>query len=120
MGIIRIGSINCQGQSRLSLAKQLQIQSYIESFKIDILFCQETFIENDSFSQCSAIRNRFNIIKNNSQNEYGTAVLVSKLYDIKDVTFDTEGRIIIFNSGDTTFCNVYPKAGTDGDSRRER
>ena len=33
---------------------------------------------------------------------------------------DTQGRIITFNSSSSTFVNVYPKSGTDVESRRER
>ena len=33
---------------------------------------------------------------------------------------DTEGKINVFNSGDTTVANIYPKSGTDADSKRER
>ena len=33
---------------------------------------------------------------------------------------DTEGIIIFFNSGDTPVANIYPKSGTDAESKRER
>ena len=33
---------------------------------------------------------------------------------------DTDGRIITFDVGNSTFANVYPMSGTDGDSRNSR
>ena len=59
-------------------------------------------------------------MKNNSQNNFGTAIFVRNTFEIGDVKFDTEGRIIILNIGEFTLGNVYAKAGTDGDSRKLR
>jgi len=119
-GILNIGSLNCYGQTKMTINKQLQIQNYIGQYNIDILLCQETFANSETFDNCPALKNNYNKIYNNSKNEYGTLVLVKNSIDISDIAMDTEGRIICFNSGDTTFMNVYPKSGTDVESRRER
>ena len=37
-----------------------------------------------------------------------------------NVKLDTEGRVIIFDIDNTTFCNVYMEAGTDSSSRSSR
>ena len=120
MNKLTIGTINCQGQTKMTLGKQLQIQNHIQQHKIDILFCQETCTNEDTFENCSNIKDNYNIISNNTQNEYGTMTLVKNSIEIKDIAVDTEGRVITFNSGETTFVNIYPKSGTDVESRRER
>ena len=48
---LNIAFINCVGQSKFSLAKQLEIQNFIKSQRLDILHLQEVKIENDSFSE---------------------------------------------------------------------
>ena len=120
MSKLTISTINCQGQTKLTLGKQLQIQNHIQQHKIDLLFCQETYTNEETFENCSYIKENYNIISNNSQNEYGTLTIVKNSIEIKDITVDTEGRVICFNSGETTFVNIYPKSGTDVESRRER
>ena len=47
-------------------------------------------------------------------------MLVKNSIDIKDFPLDTKGRINVINSGDTTVVNIYPKSGTDAESKRER
>ena len=41
-------------------------------------------------------------------------------YQIENVNFDLEGRLITFDIGPVTFCNVYLHAGTDAASRQSR
>ena len=108
-----MGSMNCQGHTKLTLSKQLYIQNFLQVNQIDILLCQETKIENDSFNLCESLTNNYTIVKNNAANEYGTSVLIKNDIQIKDVKFDTDGRVIIFNTENTTIVNVYTKAGTD-------
>ena len=112
--------MNCHGQSKLEIPKQLFIQNFMISNKIDILLCQETKIDDNTFNQCNFIKSNYNIIKNNSHNHFGTSILVHNNIPIDEVKFDTEGRVIIFNSDNITICNTYPKAGTDSESRQER
>ena len=112
--------MNCHGQSKLEAPKQLYIQNFLLTNKIDVLLCQETRIDDNNFDQCNFIKSNYNIIKKNAQNPFGTSILPHTNITIDEVKFDTEGRIIIFNSDNITFCNVYPKAGTDSDSKQER
>ena len=115
-----IATINCQGQTKLSLSKQHQIEHFIKQNNIDILFCQETAVFEDTFKGCHFIEINYNVIHNNASNEYGTSIIVKNNIETNDIAMDTQGRIITFNSGSSTFVNVYPKSGTDVESRRER
>ena len=47
---LKIAFINCVGQSKFNLAKQLEIQNFIKSHRLDILHLQEVKIENDSLA----------------------------------------------------------------------
>ena len=120
MAGLSIATLNCRGQSKMTLAKMLQIQHTIRTNNLDLLFCQETHVEDNTLEHCEFIRSNFDLIKNNAGNEYGTAVFVKNTFNISDINFDTEGRVIIFNIEDTTFVNIYPKSGTDSDSRKSR
>ena len=120
MAILKIGALNCRGQTKLNLAKQLQIQFLLKMNNLDILLCQETYINDTSFKNCEYIMKFYNIISNNALNEYGTLCIVKNSLDISDIKFDTEGRVITFNIDSITVCNVYPKAGTDAESRKQR
>ena len=117
MAILKIGKLNCRGQTKLNLAKQLQIQFLLKMNNLDILLCQETYINDTSFKNCEYIMKFYNIISNNALNEYGTLCIVKNSLDISDIKFDTEGRVITFNIDSITVCNVYPKAGTEAESR---
>ena len=118
--ILKIAYLNCHGQTGLSISKQLQIEDFIKQNKVDILHLQETFIEEDSFSQCKFISSNFNIIHNNSHNKYGTASLVKFYLPVQDVILHHSGRIILFNIENITFGNVYLPSGTDAPSRTSR
>merc|ERR1712126_10814 len=120
MNTITIATMNCHGQTKLDILKQLYIQNFLSSYKIDVLLCQETKIEDNTFNQCNFINSNYSIIKNNSNNPYGTSILVHNNIQIGDVKYDTAGRLIIFNTDNITIGNAYPKAGTDVDSRQDR
>ena len=94
-----ISTINCQGQTKLSLSKQLQIEHFIKQNNIDILFCQETAVFEDTFKGCQFIETNYNFIHNNASNEYGTLIIVKNNIETNDIAMDTQGRIINFNSG---------------------
>ena len=49
---INIAFINCVGQTKFLLPKQLEIQSYVQTHKIDILHLQECMIDEQSLSEC--------------------------------------------------------------------
>ena len=117
MHTLTIASMNCHGQSKLEVPKQLYIHNFLLTYKIDVLLCQETKIDANTFDQCNFIKSSYNIIKNNAHNPYGTSILAHTNITIDEVKFDTKGRIIIFNGDNITICNVYPKAGTDSESK---
>ena len=47
---INIAYINCYGQSKFPISKQLEIQSYVCQNKLDIVHLQECMIDEDSFA----------------------------------------------------------------------
>ena len=77
-------------------------------------------MDNETINNCQYILNNYNIIKNNAENEYGKLILIKNSFQISDVAFDKEGRIIVINSRNLTITNIYHKSGTDADSRRQR
>ena len=105
--------MNIRGQTGLDEAKQLQIEHFIKSYKIDILNCQEINILEESFSNCNFITSSYDIITNNAQNKYGTCCLVSNNFTTENIKLDTNGRIIAFDIENITFCNVYLPSGSD-------
>ena len=117
---IKVLSLNCRGQTRFSVSKQQQIQDIVKTHHIDILLCQETSLDQDSFNVCEFILTNFTKIINNAHNEFGTSCLVKNSFLIEDIYKDSEGRIIMFNVGDITFVNVYLPSGTDAVSRNKR
>ena len=118
--IVNLAYLNCHGQTGLNLSKQLQIEEFLKCYKIDILHLQETFIEEDTFTECKFISSNYDIIYNNSHNKYGTASLIKYSLPPQDIILHQSGRIILFNIGNTTFGNVYLPSGTDGQSRSSR
>ena len=118
--ILSIAYMNIHGQSKLNTVKQLQIEDFLKYNNIDILHLQESFIEAESFSDCSIISSSFNIIPNNNENRYGTATIIRSDLKFENVKCDTAGRAIVFDIGDVTFGNIYAQAGTDGQSRASR
>ena len=117
---IKIAYMNIHGQTGLDDCKQVQIENFIKSYKIDILNCQEINIDEDSFKNCSFIASSYKSIINNAQNKYGTCCFVSNDLDFENVKVDTNGRIIAFDIGNNTFCNVYLPSGTDSATKKER
>merc|ERR1711895_371851 len=87
---LTVASMNCHGQSKLEVPKQLYIQNFLLTNRIDILMCQETKIDDRTFEQCNFIRSNYNIIKNNTPNPYGTSVLAHINLNIEEVKYDTE------------------------------
>ena len=56
---MKIAFINTYGQSGLSDQKLLEIESFIENNRLDIVCLQETDVREDTFLQCN-ILNRLN------------------------------------------------------------
>ena len=112
--------MNIQGQTKLPLSKQLQIEDFVKFNNIDILHIQEIDICDESFSECNLLSSSYNILSNNSRNKYGTASIIRSDLDFANVRCDTAGRAIIFDIGEITFGNFYAQSGTDGLSRASR
>ena len=59
-------------------------------------------------------------MSNNSENGYGIASLIRADLEYTNVKFDTAGRAIVFDVGETSFGNFYAHSGTDNISRSNR
>ena len=110
---LTIAYMNVRGQTGMDIVKQLQIEKFLQFYKIDILHCQEINILQDSFNNCEHVTSSFNILSNNAQNKYGTCSFVSNQYQTENFKTDTNGRVLAFSIGDITFCNVYMHSGND-------
>ena len=119
---LNVAFINCVGQSKFNLAKQLEIQNFIKSQRLDILHLQEVKVDHDSFSECPFICSNFNILSNNTKNDtyYGTASLVRCDLEVTNFHVDNDGRIIVFDAAGCTWANLYLPSGSDGASRALR
>ena len=112
--------LNIRGQTKFYDDKQQQLQDLIMHYGCDIIHLQETDFNDDTFKNCSFIKSNYQVISNNSATGYGTASLVKNDLDAENIRCDTEGRIIVFDIKNITFCNLYIEAGTDGCSRTSR
>ena len=120
-GELIVATLNIRGQTGLDISKQQQIEAFIKNHKVDILHCQEIVILESTFESCSFIASNFQIIQNNSPtNQYGTASLVRNDLVVENINLDTEGRTIVFDIGNLTFCNCYLHSGNDRVMRNGR
>ena len=118
--ILKIAYLNIHGQSKLSEAKQVQIEDFMKFKNIDIAHLQETKICDETFSSCNFISSDFNIHINNAANKYGTSSLVKSTFTVENIQCDTAGRALVFDIGGMTFGNLYAHSGTDARSRSNR
>ena len=81
--ILSIALVNIRGKSGINQSKQMQIQTFLQHNKIDILHLQETNILEDTFRNCNLISSSYSIIFNNSPSNYGTACLIKSDLDQK-------------------------------------
>ena len=58
--------LNIYGQTKFYDDKQLQLQEMIQKYNCDIVHLQEANISDETFRNCSFIRNNFQVISNNS------------------------------------------------------
>ena len=116
---MKIAFINTYGQSGLSDQKLLELESFIENNRLDIVCLQETDVKEETFLQCN-ILSRFEPIINNNKSGYGTCTLVRKTFTPENVIKDTEGRLISVDIEGISFVNVYLQSGTDKESKNER
>ena len=114
-----VATLNLRGQTRMNLIKQLQIDDLIKTKNIAIIFLQESHITDQTFEKCTHIKSNFQILKNNSENGYGTSVLVHNSLPVQNVKVIPGGRIIYFEINKTSFCNVYLPSGSAAKAERE-
>ena len=119
---INIAYINCYGQSKFPVSKQLEIQSFICQHKLDIIHLQKSKIDEDSFAQCGFVTSNFNIFANNKPDgsHFGTASLVRSDLDVSDIHTDNEGRVIVFNAAGCSWGNFYLPSGSSRNARASR
>ena len=119
---LTIAFINCVGQSKFPISKQLKIQSYVCAQKHDILQLQECKIDEDSFSQCGYLTSNFNIFTNHKPDGsfYGTASLVRSDLEVTNIHTDDDGRVIVFDAAGCTWENMYLPCGSGRIARENR
>ena len=117
---ITIAYMNIRGQTGLDISKQVQIEHFLKTFKIDILNCQEINITEDSFIQTNFIGSSYQILSNNATNKYGTACLISNNFTPQNIKLDTKGRLIVFDIENITLCNLHLPSGNDAIARASR
>ena len=117
---IKIAYMNIRGQTGLDITKQIQIEKFLQSNKIDILNCQEINIKEDDFSQNSFVTSSYEIISNNALNKYGTCCFISSDFTAENIKMDTGGRVIKFDLENITFCNIYLPSGNSANARSSR
>ena len=117
---LNIGYINLRAQTGFGLPKQLQVEQFLKSYKIDILHLQEAQILEKTFEMCDFITSNYEIIANNASNPYGTASLVANSLQPTNIKVDTQGRVLVFNVENVTFANVYLPCGNEPGMRNLR
>ena len=119
-GSLRIGWQNIFAQSGLSQSKKKMIEQQIKDNDIDVLHIQEIDSTEKSFIYCEFLNQHFTLIRNNSSSGFGTATLVNKRLEVKDILLHPSGRLIMFNIEDTTHVNLYLQAGQSPEARQSR
>ena len=117
---IKVAYLNCRGQTGLNLAKQLQIENFLQTNDIDVAHLQETHFDDETFMECRFISSSYYLIRNNSETRYGTGSLIRNSFQADEIVLHHSGRIILFNIADVTLGNIYLPSGTDGASRASR
>ena len=118
--ILTVAYINIHGQSKLSEAKQVQIEDFLKFNKIDVAHLQESEICDKTCSTCNFISSSYDVYTNNAENKYGTSSLVKSVFSVENVRCDTAGRALVFDLGGLTLGNFYGHSGTDAKSRANR
>ena len=63
---LNIGYINLRAQTGFGLPKQIQVEQFLKSYKIDILHLQKAHIRVETFEMCDFITSNYEIIANNA------------------------------------------------------
>ena len=96
------------------------IEKLIKDNDLDVLHLQEIDSTEKTFIYCEFINQYFTLIRNNNSSGFGTATLVNKRFEVKDILLHPSGRLIMFNIEDTTHLNLYLQAGQSPEARQSR
>lgn len=119
--MIKVAFINVYGQSGLAYQKLLELENFIQKYKLEIVCLQETDISQNTFLECNFISRNFKVEYNNSKSGFGTCTLVKKDFCVTNVMKDCDGRILSLDIDDQfTIVNIYFPSGTDHKSKTER
>lgn len=106
----KVGTINLNAiQTKVN--KQL-LNDFVHLNDLDIVFCQEVHFEDFSF-----ISSHKAFVNISCQNK-GTAILIRKNQDFRNLIYDPSGRIVSIVCNDVNYVNVYAHSGSD--KRKER
>ena len=114
-----VATLNVRGQTKMNQTKQIQLDNLIKTRNLAIILLQECHITDQTFESCPHIKHNFQILKNNAENGYGTGALVHNSLPIQNVKAIPGGRIIYFEIGKVSFCNIYLPSGSAGKADRE-
>ena len=53
MNCIRLATVNCYKQSGLNIAKQMQIQQFMQKLNLDVIHLQEVAVDDNTFKECT-------------------------------------------------------------------
>ena len=112
-----VATLNVRGQTKMNQIKQIQIDDLIKTKNVILL--QECHITDQTCESCPHIKLNFQIFKNNAESGYGTCSLVHNYLPVQNVKAIPGGRIIYFEIGKVSFCNVYLPSGSAGKVDRE-
>ena len=117
---LNIAYLNIMGQSKLTIAKQNQIEYFIKAHDLDILHLQESFIEESTFETCNFIRDNYQILFINNESRYGVCSIVHNSLPTTNEIYHPSGRLLSFNVGNFSFINLYLPSGTDNPTKGAR
>ena len=119
---LKLAYINFKGQTGMVKQKLIQLETLIKAQRLDIINLQEVWVDSKIFLECPLINGNYQILTNNSRNNYGTSTLVSRNLKVDNVKIDSDGRVLIFDLPEfnLTIGNTYLQCGSDSKSKRHR
>ena len=95
---------------------------FIKTYGIDIVNLQETYITENTFSECEFIAQNFDVVYNNAASQFGTCIQISSAIKHENVKMDNYGRVIIYDLPDLNITggNVYLQSGSSSEDKKCR